>query len=141
MHRDMNLGPLSDVPEWKAGRIEGKPGARGWYYRDATPSRYVDDANRDRMPVEISVDYACEVMQRKHHKPFFIGVGLTKPHTPLYVPDECFDRYPIEEVTLPLYLESDLMIGPKYCKVLTPSPTGLQQTTGSFAATFLGNLS
>lgn len=108
MHRDMNFGPLSDVPEWKEGRIKGKPGARGWYYRDATPFRYVNDTNRDRMPDEISVDYACEVMRRKHDRPFFIGVGLTKPHTPLYVPDEYFERFPIEEVTLPPYLENDL---------------------------------
>jgi arylsulfatase A-like enzyme len=104
----MNFGRLSDIPEWQAGRIKHKPGARGWYYRDATPFRYVDDTNRDRMPDEITVDYACEVMQRKHDKPFFIGVGLTKPHTPLYVPDEYFDRYPIDEVTLPPYLENDL---------------------------------
>ena len=108
MHRDMNFGPLSDVPEWKAGQIEGKPGARGWYYRDATPFRYIDDTNRDPMPDEISVDFACEVMQRDHDKPFFIGVGLTKPHTPLYVPGEYFDRFPIDQVTLPPYLENDL---------------------------------
>lgn len=108
MHRDLNFGPLSDVPEWKPGAIQGKPGAKGWHYRDATPFRYVDDDDRDRMPDEISVDWAVEVMQRDHDRPFFIGVGLTKPHTPLYVPAKYFARFPIEEVTLPPYLANDL---------------------------------
>lgn len=108
MHPDMNFGPLSDVPHWQAGRIKDKPGAFGWHYRDGTPFRYIDNDDRDRMPDEISVDYACEVMRRRHEKPFFIGVGLTKPHTPLFVPDEYFARFPIDQVRLPPYLENDL---------------------------------
>ena len=108
MQRDLNFGPLGDVPDWKPGRIKGKPGAKGWYYRDATPFRYVNDEDRDRMPDEISVDWAVDVMQRQHDRPFFIAVGLVKPHTPLYVPDKYFDLFPIENVTLPPYLENDL---------------------------------
>jgi arylsulfatase A-like enzyme len=60
------------------------------------------------MPDEITIDYACEVLNREHDKPFFIGVGLTKPHTPLYVPEKYYDRFPIDDVTLPPYLENDL---------------------------------
>ena len=108
MHRDLNFGPLNDVPVWKPGRIEGKPGARGWHYRDATPFHYTDDNDRDRMPDEITVDWAVDVLRRDHDRPFFVGVGLVKPHTPLYVPKKYFDLFPIEEVTLPPYLENDL---------------------------------
>ncbi|MDA0745351.1 MAG: sulfatase [bacterium] len=108
MHRDLNFGPLSDVPEWKPGGIGGKPGAKGWYYRDATPFRYMDDSNRDRLPDEISVDWAVEILKQVHDRPFFIGVGLTKPHTPLYVPEKYFDMFPLEDVALPPYLENDL---------------------------------
>ena len=108
MHRDLNFGPLSDVPEWEPGTVEGKPGAKGWYYRDATPFRYANDEDRDRLPDEISVDWAVDILKRKHDRPFFIGVGLTKPHTPLYVPDKYFNLFPIEDVTLPPYLENDL---------------------------------
>ena len=108
MHRDLNFGPLSDVPEWKPGDIEGKPGAKGWYYRDATPFRYVDDDDRDRLPDEISVDWAVDILKQEHDRPFFIGVGLTKPHTPLYVPKKYFDMFPLKDVALPPYLENDL---------------------------------
>lgn len=108
MHRDLNYGPLSDVPEWKPGDIEGKPGAKGWYYKDATPFRYVNDDDRDRLPDEISVDWAIDILKQDHNQPFYLAVGLTKPHTPLYVPQKYFDLFPIENVELPPYLENDL---------------------------------
>ncbi len=108
MHRDLNYGPLSHVPEWKAGDIEGKPGAKGWHYKDATPFKYVDDNDRDRMPDEISVDWATDILKQEHDRPFYLAVGLTKPHTPLYVPQKYFDMFPLEDVELPPYLENDL---------------------------------
>ena len=108
MHRDLNFGPLSDVPDWKPGVIADKPGAKGWYYRDATRFRYVSDDDRDRMPDELAVDWAIDVLHRDHDRPFFVGVGLVKPHTPLYVPERYFDLFLLDEVSLPPYLENDL---------------------------------
>ena len=108
MHRDLNYGPLTDIPEWGAGEVNGQPGAKGWHYKDATPFRYIDDNDRDRLPDEISVDWALGVLQRESDRPFFLGVGLVKPHTPLYVPQRYFDLFPLEEVKLPPYLENDL---------------------------------
>ena len=35
-------------------------------------------------------------------KPFFLGVGLHKPHLPFQAPQEYFDKYPLDEVPLPL---------------------------------------
>ena len=100
MHRDLNYAPLSQIPDW--------PGSQGWFYESEQPFHYTSDTDRDPMPDEQSVTWALEVMQRSHDKPFFLGVGLMRPHTPLYVPDEYFARFPIEEVTLPPYLEGDL---------------------------------
>jgi len=108
MHRDLNYGPLSDVPEWKPGEIDGKPGAKGWHYKDGTPFRYVDDNDRDRMPDEISVDWAIDILKQNGDRPFYLAVGLTKPHTPLYVPKKYFDLFPLQDVILPPYLENDL---------------------------------
>jgi len=33
-------------------------------------------------------------------KPFFIGVGLRKPHLPFWVPKEFYDLYPEEDIKL-----------------------------------------
>ena len=37
------------------------------------------------------------------NKPFFLGVGLHKPHLPFQAPQEYFDKYPLDEVPLPLH--------------------------------------
>jgi len=108
MHRDLNYGPLSDVPNWKAGSVKGIPGKKGWYYQNKKPFRYVDANDRDRTPDEISVDWAVDILKKKHDRPFYLGVGFIRPHTPLYAPKKYFDMYPLEEITLPPYKKDDL---------------------------------
>ena len=108
MHRDLDYAPLSDVPEWKAHKEENLPGAKGWYNTNtAKPFIYVDEADRDKLPDEISADFAIDVLGIKHEKPFFLGVGFIRPHSPLYVPEKYFKMFPLEEITLPPYLKDD----------------------------------
>jgi arylsulfatase A-like enzyme len=108
MHRDLDYAPLSDVPEWKADKEGIMPGAKGWYNtKTAKPFRYIDENDRDKLPDEISTDFAIEILGRKHEKPFFLGVGLIRPHSPLYVPEKYFKMFPLEEITLPPYLKND----------------------------------
>lgn len=38
----------------------------------------------------------------------FIGAGIYRPHAPWYNPQEFYDKYPLETVQLPPYLENDL---------------------------------
>ena len=108
MHRDLNYAPLSNVPEWKADPAAGIRGARGWYTRRRKLFRYVDDGDRDRMPDEISADWAVSVLKRKHDRPFYLAVGFIRPHTPLYAPKKYFDMFPIEDIRLPPYRKGDL---------------------------------
>lgn len=108
MHRDLNYGPLSNIPEWKPNPEHNIPGAKGWYNEDRILFRYVNDNDRDKMPDEISADWAVNILNRKHDKPFFLGVGFIRPHTPLYAPEKYFKMFPLESITLPPYLEGDL---------------------------------
>jgi arylsulfatase A-like enzyme len=55
-----------------------------------------------------SVRWISEQLRRKHDKPFFLAAGIYRPHLPWYVPQEYFDKFPIEQVQLPAVLESDL---------------------------------
>jgi len=107
MHRDPNYGPLSHVPVYPPDPEGEYPGAEGWHYKDGEPFRYVNDGDRDPMPDEITTAYAVDVLGKNHEKPFFLAVGLVRTHTPLYAPKEYFDRFPLEEITLPPYLEND----------------------------------
>ena len=108
MHRDLNYGPLSDVPHWKADAAKGTPGAKGWYCENGKPFRYVDDNNRDKTPDEISADWAVDILKKKHAGPFYLGVGFIRPHTPLYAPKKYFDMFPLEDIQLPPYRKDDL---------------------------------
>ncbi len=53
-------------------------------------------------------DYGIESLKRKHDKPFFLAVGLHKPHMPWNVPKKYFDMFPLETIKLPPHLETDL---------------------------------
>lgn len=37
--------------------------------------------------------WAAEQLQKEYAKPFFIAIGLSRPHLPFYVPQEFFDLY------------------------------------------------
>lgn len=45
---------------------------------------------------------AKNVLSKTNDKPFFAAFGLRKPHLPWRVPQEWFDRYPIENLVYPL---------------------------------------
>ena len=40
-------------------------------------------------------------------KPFFLSVGLIRPHTPLVAPQEYFDMYPLDSFEIPDFDEAD----------------------------------
>ena len=41
-------------------------------------------------------------------QPLFLAVGYVKPHLPWYVPQMYFDRFPLEDIKLPVVKEDDL---------------------------------
>ena len=41
-------------------------------------------------------------------KPFFMAIGISKPHLTWYVPQKYFDMYPLDEIVLPKTLATDL---------------------------------
>lgn len=65
--------------------------------------------NKDEdMPDYDAASYGIEVLKRKHDKPFFLAVGLVKPHMPFSVPKKWFDMFPLESIKLPPHREDDL---------------------------------
>jgi arylsulfatase A-like enzyme len=55
-----------------------------------------------------AVSWISEQFQKKHDKPFFLAAGIYRPHLPWYVPQEYFDKFPLEDIQLPALLENDL---------------------------------
>ncbi|MEX0321767.1 MAG: sulfatase [Puniceicoccaceae bacterium] len=51
--------------------------------------------------------YGIEVLEKEHDKPFFLAVGIVKPHLPFICPKQFFDLYP-EDVEPPRIKANDL---------------------------------
>ena len=51
---------------------------------------------------------AAAILKQKHDKPFFVTVGIFRPHVPMFVPQKWFDLYDKEKIKLPNNPISDL---------------------------------
>lgn len=63
-----------------------------------------DSLMADYKITERGIDY----LQQDHTKPFFLAVGITKPHLSWFVPQKYFDMYPFANVKRPLVMPNDL---------------------------------
>ncbi|VGO11956.1 Choline-sulfatase [Pontiella desulfatans] len=73
--------------------------------------RYESESDRDSTGDELNgiwaVEHLKKIAQDPSGKPFFMGVGFLRPHTPLIVPQKYFDRFPLESIELPQIKEND----------------------------------
>lgn len=64
--------------------------------------------NDSRLPDENIIDYGIKQLGAKHEKPFFLAVGLHKPHMPWDVPRKYYDLFPLDKIELPPTIKDDL---------------------------------
>jgi len=114
---------------WGGGKIfhGGMNDPQSWHVyfpqaRDPVPklrpvNGIPNTAQFDWGPVEVGdqsmgdtqvTDWGVKFLGQEHDRPFFLAVGLFRPHLPWYVPKKYFDEYPLAEVTLPKVKEDDL---------------------------------
>ena len=68
------------------------------------PSRGPKEESKDWKAAE----WAAEQLAKPSAKPFFLALGISKPHLPWYVPQEYFERHPLETIKLPEFRLDDL---------------------------------
>ncbi|MCF0062312.1 sulfatase [Dyadobacter chenwenxiniae] len=66
------------------------------------------DANDEDMGDFKVVNQGIEYFSQKHDNPFFLAIGLTRPHLPWYVPQKYYDLYPLSSIKLPKVVANDL---------------------------------
>jgi arylsulfatase A-like enzyme len=104
---DGSYGRLSD-----GGISAGKKGEKGWVYGWSNqPLRYINDDDRDLLQDELHTKWVIkkikELEKRENLKPFFMGVGFVRPHTPLHAPDKYFNLFPIDSLKLNSWKKND----------------------------------
>jgi len=75
-----------------------------WDWGPMAPQIGFDDMSDARMANWIYEQFANGEIE----EPFFVGVGIIRPHLPFYAPQSYFDLYPLDEIELPEVKEDDL---------------------------------
>ena len=94
-------GAMTPLPDWKP--LHGMEGVS--LPMDWGPIPGLDDNDYGDIRV---VDYGRDFLKRNHDQPFFLALGIYKPHIPWHVPQKYFDLYPLDQVVLPAVMENDL---------------------------------
>lgn len=90
-----------DVP--RSPEPPQKP-VNGFAHFDWSPVNVQDEDMGDFKVVNQGIDF----FSKKHEKPFFLAIGLTRPHLPWYVPQKYYDLYPLSGIKRPKVTENDL---------------------------------
>jgi arylsulfatase A-like enzyme len=110
MAYEMNSYHMSDVPL-------PEPYPYSPYYRNSDRGGSsalhlewgpIPNEKEDEMTDAMRTNWMCDVLKRKHDKPFFMALGMYSPHYPNYAPQKYFDMYDRDELELPPYKEDDL---------------------------------
>jgi len=86
-------------PEWfpRNGLIEKGPLDWGGFEKDDY-----------QMGDGYAVQYGIDFLQQAHGKPFFLAIGIYRPHLPWYMPEKYLEMYPLENIELPKIKKDDL---------------------------------
>ncbi|MCA9137792.1 MAG: sulfatase, partial [Planctomycetales bacterium] len=101
---------FDDPPSWnKTVNPKGRDKAEEELIFNAEPHRKISAAlswlaaeGRDEEQTDgMIATEAIRLMRTYRDKPFFLGVGFFRPHTPYVAPKKYFDMYPLESISLP----------------------------------------
>ncbi|MHC4995824.1 MAG: sulfatase [Planctomycetota bacterium] len=68
-----------------------------------------DFPDEDFMGDVLTMNWASEKLHQEYDKPFYLAVGIYRPHLPWFAPQKYFDMFPLDEVQLPPgYIGGDL---------------------------------
>ena len=85
---------------WQRGNWEN-------IYDMSFPQKGARDLTADEANAQWAVEKLKGYSDESNAKPFFMGIGFMRPHTPLIVPQRFYDQYPLESLELPKILQGD----------------------------------
>jgi len=120
-----NSAPEGSIEQY-GGRIKGfgpHPEDEFAWDSDRTNTDWGVFPEKDEDMIDYkSAMWAEERLAEKHDRPFFLAVGMIRPHAPWYAPQKWFDMHPPEQLTMPPYLKDDLDDVPQISRDLHEVP-------------------
>ena len=104
-------------------RRNGEPEPIRKTFRNLNPSgRWgVASVPTTEMPDYLSVSQGIQVLEASPGN-LFLSLGIYRPHVPWVVPQEYFDRHPLENLVMPEHVEDDLGDLPERFKSMAHNP-------------------
>ena len=106
-------GPFKDPESWQVyftrpngprPKVTPASGIPNMAHFDWGPVEEDDEEMGDTHVTNFGIDF----LGKKHTKPFFLAIGIYRPHLPWYAPQKYFDEYPLDGIVLPEVKEDDL---------------------------------
>lgn len=107
---------FDDPPSWnKTVNPKGRDKSDEHLIFNAEPHRKISgalswlaaDGDDEEQTDGMIATEAIRLMRENKGKPFFLGVGFFRPHTPYVAPKKYFDLYPLDQMRLPYAPEGD----------------------------------
>ena len=119
--KNFHNGDEAEFDEYTRRSKEPKPIPET--YRDLNPSgRWgVASVPTHEMPDYLSVSQGIEPLE-SNRAGLFLALGIYRPHVPWVVPQEYFDRHPLESLLMPERQEDDLADLPERFKTMARAP-------------------
>lgn len=96
-------GPGVQIPDLPVHTGQNFNGLNIWHW-DWGGIEVEDDKTDDGQVASFAVDF----LGKKAGKPFFLALGLYRPHSPWYVPQKYFNALPLDSIKLPEVKADDL---------------------------------
>ncbi len=92
----------------------------------------VNDADSTDLADEIVVDWVSRQLSRGFDRPFFLGAGLIRTHTPLIPPKRFYDLYDANQIVLPEPGEEAFNALPEFSKAIALTSGGHEAEGGNY---------
>ena len=124
---DGSFGPLEDFAnrEFHDGKTYSwQTGGWGQVRELRVGAAGAEGMTADELNGAWAVENLHALANHKSRKPFLMGVGFIRPHTPLIVPKRFFDMFPLESITLPVIKPGD--VADTYASTVRGLPDGAE---------------
>ncbi len=119
-HQDPPSWDVSISPPGDEHESVGPGGDPNPDLRHGLKMQWVQTADASGQADSAAADTAIDLLQSAADRPFFLGLGLVRPHVPFVAPSSFFDMYPLEDIELVANPPDDLDDIPAPAKNLRP---------------------